>query len=86
MRRLVIVCALLALVVSGCVADAPTPEGAPGFFDGLWDGIVAPWAFLANLFGSDYGIYENLNSGGWYDFGFLLGIGALGGAAASTAR
>jgi hypothetical protein len=47
---------------------------------GLWHGVVAPFALFAHIFDNNIRIYAFPNSGGWYDFGFILGVGAWGGA------
>jgi len=47
-----------------------------GFLAGLWHGIVAPLLFWISLFTPNLRVYEISNSGRWYDFGFLLGVGA----------
>lgn len=47
-----------------------------GFFSGFWHGIIAPLIFIVGLFTDKVKIYESNNNGKWYDFGFLLGIGA----------
>lgn len=54
-----------------------------GFWNGLWDGFTATFAFIGNLFGGHWGIYQVHNNGNWYDFGYLLGIGAFSGGALS---
>jgi hypothetical protein len=50
-----------------------------GFWGGLWHGLIAPTTFLVSLFVSGVSIYETSNNGRWYEFGFLLGIGAYAG-------
>jgi hypothetical protein len=86
--------ALLALVLTGC-APGPNPQvgtatesgATAGFWFGLWHGVIAPVTFVISLFNADVGIYEVHNSGTWYDFGFVLGLGFLvGGSGASSAR
>lgn len=78
---------LVALAITGCGSpnDSTTNVDAD-FLNGLWDGMTAVFAFIGNLFGGRYGVYEVHNSGGWYDFGFLLGIGALGASVSETTR
>jgi len=46
-----------------------------GFWPGLWHGIIAPITFIVSLFADGVRIYVTNNSGRWYDFGFVLGIG-----------
>lgn len=62
-------------------------EGAKpaGFWVGLWHGIIAPIVFIIGLFTLKVKVYEIINNGRWYDFGFLLGIGAFSGAARKSA-
>jgi hypothetical protein len=47
----------------------------PGFFVGIWDGLIAPWTLLLRAF-IDIGMYALPNAGWWYDAGFLLGVTA----------
>lgn len=48
-----------------------------GFFGGLWHGIIAPVAWLGSLFNDDIAVWAVNNNGGWYTFGFIIGIGGL---------
>ena len=87
---------LLLMLLAGCTA-APnnmvnTPNAAgkvAGFWQGLWQGIISPVTFVISLFNHNVAVYEVHNNGGWYNFGFLLGVGAFaggGGSAASRRR
>jgi hypothetical protein len=75
-------------VVGGC-AHQPTPEGyhLPGFWSGLLHGFLILFSFIGSLF-ADVRIYSFPNSGGWYDFGYLIGAAVFlgGGGAASTSK
>ncbi len=85
---------LTALLLAGCAAqanaleDMPNEEGeVAGFWLGLWHGIIAPITFVVSLFNRNVGIYEVYNNGGWYNLGFLLGLGAVwGGGGAGAGR
>lgn len=71
---------IILILISGC-ADATTfaqaaEIGEVGFLHGLWHGLILPLAFLCSLFSDEVAIYAIYNSGGWYDFGIFLGIGA----------
>jgi hypothetical protein len=76
--------ALLAvvLVVASC-APGPNPaERTPdadgkvaGFFMGFWHGLISPVTFIISVFAKSVRFYEVHNSGGWYNFGFVLGAG-----------
>jgi hypothetical protein len=89
MRRKLVragVALLPALVIAGCAAGVNTAAGpaadgdVAGFWLGLWQGIIAPITFIISLFDDDVNIYEVHNSGNWYDFGFMLGVGiSIGG-------
>ena len=75
---------ITALILSAC-AHQPRPIAfePPGFFSGLWHGFIIIFSLIGSIF-SDIRIYAFPNSGGWYDFGFVLGSCAfLGGACAS---
>lgn len=64
-----------ALFVSGCATQSVEviPANPPGFLWGLLHGFILLFSFIASLF-TDYRIYAFPNAGGWYDFGFLLGV------------
>ena len=90
--------AIVFLFLAGCtpdgnaVADIPQiydqacSDLAVGFWMGLWHGLIAPFSWFFSLFMSDVNVYEVCNNGGWYDFGFVLGAGILGGASGRSSR
>jgi hypothetical protein len=85
-KRLAIVAAALALAacVATQAADAVAPHG-PGFLLGLWHGFIFPVAWLVSVFVPSVAVYAVPNDGGWYDFGYFLGIVVFGvGARKST--
>ena len=73
----------LALLLSACASqiDATVSQAkdVPGFWWGLWHGFIFPWSWIGSLFNPDIAVYAVPNRGGWYDFGFFLGITVLGG-------
>ena len=76
------------LALTACAAsqapDAVAPA-APGFLLGLWHGFIFPVAWVASLFVPKVAVYAVPNNGGWYDFGYFLGIVVFGvGARKST--
>ena len=76
-----------ALALAGCATQAATgvAPAAPGFLLGLWHGFIFPVAWVVSLFMPDVAIYAVPNNGGWYDFGYFLGIVVFGvGARGST--
>ncbi len=68
--------ALLAACATAS-ADAVAPT-APGFLLGLWHGFIFPVAWIISLFMPDAAVYAVPNNGGWYDFGYFVGIVFLG--------
>jgi hypothetical protein len=75
--------ALSACATQSAAAVAPT---APGFLFGLWHGLIFPIAWLLSLFMPDVAVYAVPNDGGWYDFGYFLGIVVFGVGARKTGK
>lgn len=71
----------LPLFLAACAAtkapEAVQPK-APGFLLGLWHGFIFPVAWIVSLFSDKVSIYAVPNNGGWYDFGYFLGIVVFG--------
>ena len=72
---------LFLVVFSGCADYVPLEQAASiskvGFWHGLWHGIIFPIAWLVSLFSESTAIYAIYNNGGWYDFGFFIGVGGF---------
>lgn len=85
-----IAAALLLLLLAGCATqtgDAVSEAaGAPGFLHGLFHGFIFPFAWIGSLFSPAVAVYAVPNNGGWYDFGFFLGVTVLGGGSWFSAR
>lgn len=82
-------CLMMLVTLSACATQGATLEPAmPGFFMGIVHGVIAPFALIGHLFDENIRIYAVPNVGGWYDFGFLIGLSFWGGgaSAASTPR
>jgi len=79
MKRLALFAVALALAACAATqaSDAVQPR-APGFWLGLWHGFIFPVAWVISLFAPKVAVYAVPNSGGWYDFGYFLGIVVLG--------
>ena len=79
MKRLLVLAPALALTACAATqqADAVAPQ-APGFLLGLWHGFIFPIAWIVSLFVQGVAIYAVPNNGGWYDFGYFLGIVVFG--------
>jgi hypothetical protein len=67
--------------VAETVSQAPD---TPGFLLGLWHGFIFPVAWVISLFDPSVAIYAVPNNGGWYDFGYFLGIVVFGVGANKT--
>jgi len=83
--------AALTLALAACAAtqtDAAvaTTATTPGFWLGLWHGFIFPVAFLVSLFVPDVAVYAVPNNGGWYDFGYFVGIVFIGVGARKARR
>ena len=73
--------AAASIALSACAATqnaAAVGHDAPGFLLGLWHGFIFPVAWVVSLFTDRVAIYAVPNNGGWYDFGYFLGIVVLG--------
>lgn len=69
------------LFLTACTAgDAQFTEQSPaGFFYGLWHGVISFISLIIHLFNDGVLVYETNNTGGWYDFGFLIGVSSVWG-------
>ena len=64
----------LILIVSNCAPNNERFEENPaGFWAGIWHGLICWITFFISLFTDSVSIYEVNNTGGWYNFGFLIG-------------
>jgi hypothetical protein len=74
------------LLLVSC-ASQPLPEAydPPGFFTGLWNGLTIFFALIGHLFNNSIRIYAFPNSGGWYDFGYFIGVCMFGGGGSAAA-
>ena len=81
---------LLAACAAGVNPAVDTPDAGgrvAGFFMGLWHGIIMPIAFVISLFTDRVSVYDVNNTGGWYDFGYLIGLScSLGGGTKAAWR
>lgn len=69
------------LLLSSC-ADVSTVCAEPsemlyGFWYGVWHGAIVLWSWIGSWFSDDIAIYAINNNGGWYDFGYILGLGGF---------
>ncbi len=75
LQKLLVVVPIVLLLTS-CAAGNPqfTQETPADFWWGLWHGIISVISLVVHIFNENVSVYELNNSGGWYDFGFLLGV------------
>jgi hypothetical protein len=80
----VLILASLALLLLSSCADVSQVdkcldpnEHTYGFWGGLWHGMIAAPAFIGSLIWDDIAVYAVNNNGGWYNFGFVLGVGGF---------
>ena len=83
MRRILIVAAVVSL--AGCAGQPFTHGGdaLPGFWWGALHGVIAPFSLIGSFFDSSIRAYAFPNSGWWYDFGYVMGLGILMGGGAA---
>ncbi len=71
-----ILVAVILLTLTGCVpGDGTYTSSKPaGFLWGVWHGWIAPISLVVGLFKKNIRVYEIVNTGWWYDFGFYIAI------------
>ena len=73
--KLLILIPFLLLLTSCTAGDVQfTQDNPAGFWYGLWHGVIAIIGLIVHIFNENVAVYEINNTGGWYDFGFLLGV------------
>ena len=84
MKKIFVV--FILFMMTGCADTVTLNTGIDpvGFWYGFWHGAIVFFSWIGSLFCDDIAIYAVYNNGGWYDFGFALGVGALTGSAKSS--
>jgi len=79
MNKILVV--IVSLILAGCADSVSFTTAAflepVGFLYGLWHGMILPFAWIVSLFDDYTAIYAIYNNGGWYDFGYMLGLGVF---------
>jgi hypothetical protein len=86
---LLLLLAFVALSLTACLpGDGKNSVVHPaGFWTGIWHGWVAPVSLIVGLFKHGVRVYEEHNTGWWYDLGFYIAIIAgFGGIAITRSR
>ncbi|MTI46529.1 hypothetical protein [Sporosalibacterium faouarense] len=67
---------LAGILLTGCIPgdDSYSANDPANFLSGVWHGWIAPISLIISLFNHDIQIYEPINTGWWYDFGFYIAI------------
>ncbi|MBI3090401.1 MAG: hypothetical protein HYY96_07000 [Candidatus Tectomicrobia bacterium] len=70
------------LTLAGCstIPGRMPAAKVPGFFYGVWHGLISVGTLIASFFTDHVTMYATPNSGPWYDLGFLIGVVAIFGA------
>lgn len=80
MKKKIIILSIFSIIIiltlTGCVpGDGTYTASKPaGFFWGVWHGWIAPLSLVLGLFKKGIRVYETINTGWWYDFGFYMAI------------
>jgi hypothetical protein len=84
---------LFLVLLASCAPGPNNLTGTPneknaiaGFWQGVWQGFIAPFVFVISLFKRDLNIYEVHNNGAWYNFGYLFGVMCFFGGGGNRAR
>lgn len=67
---------ILSLSLTGCMPGdgSYNIEEPANFLSGIWHGWIAPLSLIRGLFNHNIHVYETLNTGWWYDFGFYIAV------------
>ena len=70
------IAAVLLILLTSCLpGDMTQSRGRPaGLLLGIWHGWLAPVSLIVSLFRDGVRIYEPMNTGWWYDFGFYIAV------------
>ena len=88
-RTRLLLLSAIVLTLAACVAKQSTnavAPTAPGLLEGVWHGFIFPIAWIISLFTDQISVYAVPNNGGWYNFGYFIGICFLGVGARSSKR
>ena len=89
-KRILIAVLLLCIVLllTACVpGDGDYTASRPAnFLSGIWHGWIAPVCLVVELFDPNIRVYEPVNTGFWYDFGFYIAVISGFGGIALTRR
>ena len=76
----------VAMLLTSCATANHSSYNPYDFFGGFIHGYFVIFSWIGSLFSDNIIIYSCNNNGGWYDFGFMLGIGGIGTTVSSKLR
>lgn len=85
-RHVLLLLLFLIVITFNSCAPAEYTDKQYGFFSGIIHGFALTFALLAKLFGMDYALYAENNTGFTYWLGFILALFFLGGSGYSSRR
>ena len=73
---MIVVITLICIILAGCVTgECKAPIDKPaGFLWGILHGWIASISLVIGVFNKGVRVYEVINTGWWYDFGFYIAI------------
>lgn len=85
--KLVFLISLVLMITSCTAGNARFIQDSPAdFWFGLWHGMISFISLIIHIFNENVAVYESNNTGGWYDFGFLLGVIFIWGGSSHVTR
>lgn len=74
--KVAIIMIFLLLILTACVpGDGSYTTNKPaGFLSGIWHGWISPFSLIFSIGKGSIRMYEPINSGFGYDFGFYMAI------------
>lgn len=75
-KIILMIIVLSLLILSGCVpGNGSYNHSKPAnLLSGIWHGWIAPFTLMWSIFDRSVRIYETINTGFGYDFGFYIAI------------
>lgn len=78
MKKILLISIIVStlFILTACIPGdgTYTTTNPAGFFWGIWHGWVAPFSLILGFFKHDIRVYEIVNTGWWYDFGFYMAV------------
>ena len=71
-----IIIIFILFLATACVPGdgSYTVNNPAGLLSGVWHGWIAPISLILSIFNKSIRVYEVINTGFWYDFGFYIAI------------